>query len=292
MKKSYQRILILVSLWFLFLGILGNASLLLSESVRYSILFLTKFFPVSFLLFLLSRLLLEYGMLDFIQRLFPKNSTRFYVFLVSLFSGVPAGAKTIVSLWEKQSLGKEEGNALLYSSFFPNLLFLFGSVSQVVEKNICWKIFFAIFFSNLVLFFLYSKKGECSISSSSKPFYQALQTSIEDAIHTMILIYGISLFFFVIGFLGTHYFSMNSFLYVYWNGLFDLTNGVFSTTLISSLFWRSFTLLFFLSFGGISIHMQVGSILQNSPFSYFSFLKGRVLGLAFSMIFFLFFWFF
>ena len=293
MKKKSKSILILVTLLF-FLGFyLFHASYMIQCFLDYTHLFLQKLFPVSFTFFLLSSLLIQYGIIEAFSALFSINTSSFYVFLLSLLSGFPSGAKYTKELLEKEMIDLEEAKQILMFSHFPNPLFVLGSVSTLIGKEYSLKLLFSIILSNFILFcFSKKKRVKNSISfssSSSLSFSSALYHAILSSFQTILLIYGTSLFFYLLSVVVTTYFSFSPILFVFLNGVFDLTKGVFSTSILSNFLFRSLFILFFISFGGISIHMQVFSILSDTNLSYSPFLKGRILGtiLAF-LLFFLF----
>ena len=122
-------------------------------------------------------------------------------------------------------------------------------------------LYLALIFSNLILFLVFSKgKSYFSIKPSfQNSFSSSLQFSIQQSFSIIILVYGVSIYFYIISVLIRSLFPSNSLLYVLINGLFDLTNGVFSTIVVRNINIRSLLILIFISFGTISIHMQLMS---------------------------------
>ena len=97
------------------------------------------------------------------------------------------------------------------------------------------------------------------------------------------MVYGISLFFYLWFALITNIIPCSPIIYVLLAGLFDLTKGVFATVMISSDILKSILIIIFISFGGISIHMQVKSILSDNRL-YLEYIKGRFIGTFLSVI--------
>ena len=81
MKKKYQRIIILFILITLLIIYLQNSNLVINSILEYTELFFTKLFPVSFLFFVFSNLLIDYGLIELISKTFHCNGSIFYVFL-------------------------------------------------------------------------------------------------------------------------------------------------------------------------------------------------------------------
>ena len=283
MKKTYKTIILLVSLITLLVTFFINSKYIIKCFLEYNELFYTKLFPVSFIFFTFSTLLIEYKALDII----PININSIYIYLLSLISGFPSGAKYTKELLENNNITKEEASNLLLFSHFPNPLFVLGSINTILNRNICIKILFSIILSNFIIL-LFTKKYKKEKKKIIHPnnFSYILKKSIYQSIKTIILIYGTSIFFYLISSIITKYFSFNPYFYVFISGIFDLTKGVFSTTIINNSIIRSLFILLFISFGSISIHMQVKSILEDTSL-YKSFIKGRIIGTILASLIFL-----
>lgn len=283
MKKTYKTIFILVNLSILLILYLINSEYIIKCFLDYSKLFYTKLFPVSFIFFILSTLLIEYKVLDII----PININSIYIYLLSFISGFPSGSKYIKELLDNNYISKEEASNLILFSHFPNPLFILGSVNSIIDKSICFKLLISILLSNFIIL-LFTKKYNKKHSNINCPnnFSNILKTSIHKSIKTIILIYGTSIFFYLISSIITKYISCNPYLYILISGIFDLTKGVFSTTIINNIIIKSIFILVFISFGSISIHIQVKSILEDTLL-YKSFIKGRIIGTILTLIIFL-----
>ena len=290
MKKTLKSILILVTLIILLLIYTINSVELINNIIDYSILFLTKLFPVSFIFFIMSNLLINYGLLEIIYKYFHINSSKLYIFIISLISGFPSGAKYTSVLLNKNIINSYEANQIIKFSHFPNPLFVLGSVGTILDSKYTYIILLSLVLSNLIIFLCSSKyksKIELNNNYNIMDFSSILSNSIKDAFLTIVLIYGISLFFYLISSFITKYFYFNSYIYILINGMFDLTQGVFSTSLISDNLIRSLFIIVFISFGSISIHMQVRGIISNTSISYTSFVKGRIIGTILALVIFI-----
>ena len=282
MKKN-KLIFTLVSLIILLILYLINSEYIIKCFLDYSKLFYTKLFPVSFIFFTLSSLLIEYKILDII----PININSIYIFILSLISGFPSGSIYTKELLDNNYISIEEANSLLLFSHFPNPLFILGSISILLNKIICLKLLISIILSNLIIL-IFTKKYKKKHNTITFPnnFSKVLKNSIYKSIKTIILIYGTSIFFYLISSIITKYISFNPYFYILISGIFDLTKGVFSTTIINNILVRSLFILIFISFGSISIHIQIKSILEDTSL-YKSFLKGRIISTILSIIIFL-----
>lgn len=287
MKKTYKNILVLVTLIIVFILILINSTYIINNFLDYSKLFLTKLFPVSFIFFIFSYIFIEYGFVDIIMYYFNINICGLYVFILSLISGFPSGSKYTKDLLNKNLITEKEANKIILYSHFPNPLFVLGSVYLVLDDySISLKILISMILSNFIIFIFNidrsNKKKTYTVTKDS--FSTILSKAIYDSFKVIILIYGTSIFFYLISSIITKYIFLSNYQFVLLSGLFDLTKGVFSTSLINNTIIKAYFILFFISFGSISIHMQVCSILNNTSISYKRFLIGRIIGTILAII--------
>ncbi|MCI8568583.1 MAG: hypothetical protein HFJ11_01215 [Bacilli bacterium] len=292
MKKTYKSILILVTLITLLILYLINSNIIVNAIIDYSILFLTKLFPVSLLFFIFSTLLIDYGLIELIQYYLKINTSSLYVLLISAISGFPSGAKYTKELLEKNLIDENTANKIIMFSHFPNPLFILGSVYLVLkDKEICLKLLLAIIISNIIIY-IFSKDKKSTKNNIKKlkvpsNFSNVLSKAVTNAFNTLLLIYGTSLFFYLVATIITKYITLNTNCFIILNGFFDLTKGVFSTTLLNNLTLRAIYILIFISFGGLSIHMQVKSIITDTSIKYKYFFIGRIIGTILALIIFI-----
>lgn len=292
MKKTYKSILILVTLITLLILYLINSNVIVNAIIDYSILFLTKLFPVSLLFFIFSTLLIDYGLIELIQYYLKINTSSLYVLLISAISGFPSGAKYTKELLEKNLIDENTANKIIMFSHFPNPLFILGSVYLVLkDKEICLKLLLAIIISNIIIY-IFSKDKKSTKNNIKKlkvpsNFSNVLSKAVTNAFNTLLLIYGTSLFFYLVATIITKYITLNTNSFIILNGFFDLTKGVFSTTLLNNLTLRAIYILIFISFGGLSIHMQVKSIITDTSIKYKYFFIGRIIGTILALIIFI-----
>ena len=284
MNKTYKTILILVTLLALLFSYLFNSRYIIDCILDYSLLFITKLFPVSFLLFIFSSLLLDYGLIKYIEKILKINSTNIYLFVVSMLSGFPSGCKYTKDLLDKGYIDVDIANKYIMFSHFPNPLFILGSVNILLDDlYLSSIILLSIIISNFIIMLFVSKNNNYKyLYTISNNFSKSLSLAISNSFNIIICIYGVSLFFYLISCIITRIFVINGYLYIVICGIFDLTKGIFSTSIISNNVIRACFILLFSVFGSLSIHMQVSSILIDSKIKYSNFLKGRIIGLIIS----------
>ena len=250
-----------------------------------------KLFPASFIFFIISSLLIDYNFIEKISKLLHINGSIFYVVVMSMLSGFPSGSKYITDLLERELISTKIANYLIIFTHFPNPIFILGSVSSIFkDKMIPIFILISLIISNLLIgLFLYPKdKEKFKITKSESPNFSInLKKAIYSSIKTMILIYGTSIFFYLIITILNNYLNLSLYNYIFVNGLFDLTKGVFLTSLIKNDVLRAIYIIIFISFGGISINMQVKSIIADTNVKYKNFILGRFFQIILSMSIFL-----
>lgn len=290
MKKKYQSNLILIFLITCLTLYIVNSNIITVGIIDYTKLFLTKLFPTSFLLFTFSSLLINYKLIENLSYILKSSSAIFYITIMSMISGFPSGPKYTKELLEEGYIDKDTGEYLLKFTHFPNPLFILGPVNTILNENsIAIKLLLSLILSNLLISFLPHKKPPLYILPKNKPilFSKALNQAIYSSLKTIVLIYGTSLFFYLISLLITNYVNLTPITYIIINGIFDLTKGIFSTTLLSSTLLRALLIICFISFGSLSIHIQIKSILADTNLNYKTFLKGRLISTLASIIIFL-----
>lgn len=290
MIKNIKRLLLLVTFIILFIIYFINSNYIIDSIINYSILFLTKLFPSTFIFYLLSSIIIEYKLLDYCSKYLSLKNPSSYLLILSIITGFPSGAKYTKELLDLNYLKEKEANKGLMYSHFPNPIFVLGSITPLLNnKYLSLKIYLSILISNMIIYFFSKSKSHISkdITTDNKSFSFILKISIEKTFHTLLIIYGTSLFFSLIGSIITYYISLKPINYVIINSIFDLTKGIFSTSIINYTIIRAFIILIILSFGNISIHIQASSFLENSTLMYHSFLKGRIIGTFISLIIFI-----
>lgn len=286
MKKTYQRLTIIIFLLVLLTLYTVNSSLIIKSILEYTKLFITRLFPTNFIFFVLSTILIDQGLIELINNKLKLDGSVFYVTIMSILSGIPSGSKYTKDLLEKGIIEEKTANYLLSFTHFPNPMFVLSTVTTLINSKIALKILITLILSNLIIAFIFKpkKKEVYKVNSSiSNDFSSSLAKAILDAIKVIIIIYGTSVFFYLITVIINKYLTLTVFSHVILNGVFDLTKGLFSTILISNELLRSLLIIIFFAFGSLSIHIQIKSIISNTSLKYKKFILGRILQIMISI---------
>lgn len=313
MKKKIISMLIMLILLYVGFKILTNSDSIL-KSVNFSFkIWESNIFPSLFPFFVLSELLINYGFVELIaeilkpimNHLFKINSHSAFVFVMSMISGFPSNAKYTKELYQKGILTESEASKILTFSHFSNPLFILGTVSILFLKNMeagiivlsihyITNIFIGLLFRN----YEPSPKEKEKISlknailkmhqkrmQNKKSFGQILSTAIMNSINTLLLILGTVTVFLVITTIINHSLNINTYYQSILNGFVEMTQGLKYISLLQiPLKLKSTITVMILSFGGLSVHMQVISILSDTKIKYLPFFTARILHSALSGI--------
>lgn len=275
MKKRLILIILLLVLLLIFI----NSNYIISNIVSYTDTFINNLFFYTFIIYIISSLLIDYDLLDILN---PIS----FITIMSMISGFPSGAKYIKELYDKGYINDSTSNYLITYCHYPNPLFIIGSVSKLISIRYSIIMLFSIYMGSLITSRIFKEKNLYNIKTNNKKynFMNSLNNAINNSFKTIIIIYGTSIISLIIGLLITKYIHSTGILYSTIFGIFDLTKGIFSTVILQNKRIRTILILLFINFGSLSIHLQVNSIINNSPIKYKSFLKGRIINTFISLI--------
>ncbi|MBE6154012.1 MAG: hypothetical protein E7163_00335 [Firmicutes bacterium] len=263
------------------------------ESVN---LFFNKVFVSLFPMFIINDILIAFNFPYYFyiifnklfNKLFKTSGICAYVFIMSLISGTPSNAYILKNLVENNLISNEEANHYLYFTYFSNPLFLTLMLSMLFDTNAVIKIIIIHYVSNIIIGLLLRNKApkiiNKNITSNSNSFGSTLTKSINRTITTLLMILGTIVFYMLLSFIITKFININFFKVII-SGLLEITNGLnLLCTLNISLKIKEIIAISIISFGGLSIHTQIKSILENTNINYLPFLKGRLYQVLISII--------
>ncbi len=295
LKKDYSNIIILVLVFFL-LFILVYPSFVISEVQTALFVFITKYFPAVFPIYIITDLLIYYHFPEKIARFFDAlfqktfhcSGMGAFVLFLSMISGFPSGAKYTKELLEKGIISDNMANYLITFTHFSNPLFILGTCFLITKnKTLTILIFISHFLANFMIAFIVrpKRKEESFLPyySTNESFVSALSNSIFQTFRLMFLILGTSILFFVLSGVTIKIVPLHSYSYLI-TGLLEVTKGISHIPAGFSPFYQGIIILLFLSFGSLSIHMQVLSIIKDTNILYRHFLLGRVSQVGISIL--------
>jgi len=296
-KKTTNLIIVIFLLITVFYMITCSNNVI--ESVTFSIsIWKDNLFPTLFPFFIVSNLLLKYGFVELIgkiltlpmQKLFKLPGEAGFVLAASLFSGFPSGAKYTKDLVSENKLTKEEGARLLTFTHYSNPLFILGMVGTILlnNKTLSFLILISHIFGGLLTGYIinhkynYIKTNNKSkinkITEPTKTFGELLTKSIFDSLNTMFLLLGVVTIFLIINSFINKIITLPPILNTILSGTLEMTQGVkLASTLNIPEIIKIILITAFISFGGLSVHMQTISIIAEENIKYKTFLSARIL---------------
>lgn len=302
-------ICILFILTFLGFQILYDSSSVMMSVITGIELWKNNIVPSMFPFFMLSEFFIYFGFVEFISEIFKPIMNKFFkmrgicsfIFIMSIFSGCPGNAKYTSELLNSDDIDYKEATKILLFSQFSSPLFILGSVANVFlqNKEVGFYILFFHYIGNLfvgICFRNYNPRYEKSSSSLSRAFSKTIEkrrkneqsfgmfftSAVQKAMQTLLTILGVIITFLVLTTIIDHNINIPTLYQSLLNGCLEMTQGLKYISLLSIPLKLkvTFTVLL-LSFGGLSVHMQMFSILS-SKVRYFPFLTARILHAFFS----------
>lgn len=294
MKRKYQELLAVLIILFLYLGIFINPKLIIESGISSINIFKTKLFPSIFPFFVLASLLLELGIATKIsnklnpifKRLFHVEGNSSFIILVSIISGFPSGSKYIKDSLKEKIIDKNTANYLLTFTHFANPLFILGTCGIILNSiSLAYKILIIQIISNLILGIILRPKeiipSKKFNNYQTKSFLEALPKAINDAIKLLLFMLGSITFFMFFSKLLTSTLSLNPFFKTIITGILDMTSGISLVPSINtSNYIRGLIVLSFITFGSLSVHLQVINNIKEEDLNYKYFFFGRIIETA------------
>ena len=307
MKKILSNVLLLLIMILISVEVLIESADVL-ESVKFSFnIWENSIFPSLFI----GNILIDLGfpkllgtlLKDVMYKLFKINGTGAFIIILSILSGFPSSAKYTKELYLNGEINDKEATKLLTFTHFSNPLFILGtlSITFLNNKEIGMCILISHYIGNLFIGLIFrnyyiSKKDTTKVSlknaiismnssRTDKSFGQMLSNAITSSISTLLLILGTVTIFLVLTTLINNNLSVSPYYKSIINGIFEMTQGLkYLSMLKIPLYKQALISVFFISFGGLSVHMQVLSIISDTKIKYFPYFISRILHASISTI--------
>lgn len=297
MKKYSNQIISILTFIILILVLLNKE--LVSTSILSSLyIWYNTLVPSMFPMIVLSDILITYNSTNIIPKLITniisklfnisKNATT--IFFFSLISGFPTNAVIIKKAVDTNKISTNEGEHLLLFCNFANPLFILQTIGKFYLKNSTYAVIILIsnILSNIIIGTIFRKKNNPNTNYINYPDKNQslgiiLKDAISKAINSLFLVAGTITMFIILTTLLSHILNLNNILKLTIQSILELTMGLSylsNLTLDDTIKVVISTAI--LSFSGLSIHLQVYSILEN--IKYKNYLKGRILSTVLSSI--------
>ena len=267
MNKKYKNFIISLTALFFLSELFLNTEVIIKTFFNSIFLWFNNLFPTIFIFFILTDILNNYNFPYYVSKILgnitekifklPKSAS--YIIIMSLTAGFPGNSKLIKDNLDNNRINEFDATKLLTMTHFSNPLFIIYTVGINILHDIK--------------------------PINELPFMKLLKKSINNTFTIIFNVLGIIIFFSLITTILNHYLNLNIFSNTILNGLLEITNGLnLLSKLNISKIKMSTIATFFLSFGGISVHMQIMSILEKYRINYFIYLVARIIHASISSL--------
>jgi sporulation integral membrane protein YlbJ len=275
---------------FILIFIFGNFFVIDLKSIilESSNIWLYNLVPSMLPFYVISDLLINYGLIDILAFLFKKiinklfnvSENASFVIFFSMFTGFPSSAKYLKNLLDLNYISIEDANKIIRFTHFSNPLFIINVIGNTIigNKKIGFLILLSHYFSNFIIGFLYRKEQTQKITTkrvkNTKSFGSILTTSFINSFDSLLIVLGSLITFKILTSIIFHYFGFNFII----SSLLEITQGLFALKdLTLNIELKALIAVAMISFGGFCIHTQVYSILSETKISYKNYFFSRIL---------------
>lgn len=293
MKKTFKDLLIIVILlWFTFTVLLYKT--IVFDAVSYSLtIWFKNLLPSMFPFFVISSILIQYHITNYIPiylkktfcYLFGVSESVVTIFFLSIISGFPSNARITRMMYDEGEISLEEANRVLIFTHFSSPLFILSTVAVLFlhQKNYGYLILISHYLGNILLGIFTRPKNYyyhidyTRTNSKSQNFSKILIDSIRSSVDTILLIAGILTCFLVCSSIVIKILNVNDYLGTILKGILEITMGLKQLSLLKvNDVYKVVISTIFISFGGLSVHLQVISQLVDTKISYYYFFIFRI----------------
>ncbi len=289
--RKFKKIIIILLLLYILLQIIINYN-----NIHHIIYFSYKIFieniiPNLLPFLIISSLLINYGFVDIcykifnpiMNKLFRIDGNAAFVFIMSLLTGFPSNSKYTKDLLTNNKISLKNATKILTFTHFSNPLFVIGTVSNLIDFKTSLIILFSHYAGNIIigllfrnLFIDYSKNE--LIKTKEEPFGKALLKGVRNSIDTLLLIFGTMTFFLIITNIISSLFMLPPIIKFLLSRFLEFIQGITYAGLLSIEHKYKATLMgIFISFGGLSVHAQILSVISDTEIPYKPFFIARLI---------------
>ena len=310
--KTYKTTFVLsIALFIIIIFLIINPSKYINSAYNGILIWAKAVLPALFPFFFITRLLTELGGIKilanyfqgFMQKVFHINGIGAYVFLMSIMSGYPVGAKITSELYEKKLITNDEATRLVTFTSTSGPLFVIGTVGagMFLSAKMGFIILLSHFIGALLNGVLYRnyKYDAKQIQGKTKFTLDAisdniLEKSMISAINSILIVGGYIAFFFIlidiltdIGLITIISKSINVFFSLlgidsYFSnsivvGFIEMTRGCYElSTYFTDYTTATMVCTFIISFGGLSTMLQAMTFLQKCKIKLLFFFQQKI----------------
>ena len=210
-----------------------------------------------------------------------------------MVSGFPSNGRNTHNLYNKGKISKEEASYILMYTHFSSPVFILTTCSLIYLRSEKLGIILLLshYLSNIIIGILFRNINNPSLDNStikehkSQNFTINLIKSIRSSIDSLLLILGILTVFLIISSLIINIIHSNLYTSAIIRSILEMTLGLkYIASLNISMMHKVILFSAILSFGGLSVHMQVMAQIIEDKISCKYYLMGRIFQVLFSIV--------
>ena len=272
MKKRILFIILIIS----FIPLLYYYPLLPNIFRDTGYLFLTKVLPYLFVMMVMSEIFIklhlerdnELYITKIISKLFNTSKVGSLVYLFSLVSGIPSNVYFMNNLYENGLISKKEIKHILSFTCYFNPLFLYSVLYNIFNNYLAYILFFMPYIYGVFLGIIKRPKEKFKDLDGYLIDNGSFSQMMQRIMNTLLYVFGVILLFRVLFI----YLPNISFI----QGLLEVTQGLIMVSSYKSINIQYLISSLYISFLGISIHMQIKGIININNDTYKKFILSRV----------------
>ncbi len=292
MKNKIINLFIIILFIFLLIETITNKTLI-SNTINYSLnLWVKNIIPSMFPFFIISDILIQYHITNYIPNILKKtfskilkiNNNILTIITLSIISGFPNSARIINQMYTERTITKEEANNTLLFTHFSNPIFILSTVALFFLHNEKYGkiILISHYLGNIIIAIIINnnntnKTNYTKKTVKSQNFTKVLINSIKSTIDSLLTILGTITVFLILANILTNKLNLSPYTSSIIKGLLEITSGIYSLSqlTIPNIYKVTISTMF-ISFGGLSVHLQILSQLTNVKINYHKFLIARI----------------
>lgn len=205
--------------------------------------------------------------------------------LLCIISGAPSNAKYLKEYLERDLIDTINLQKLLNYLQYVNPIYILNCIGLLTLNS--KKLGLIILISNILSTFilkLYIGKIDIKNIKSNNKNKNIIIYSIKDTVNTILYIIGvITCFFIITSYLDVIFNINNNYKFIY--GILEITQGInYLNSSNINIYLKTIISSFFISFGGLSIHLQIFGIIDNKKIRYKPYLIYRIMHSTISIV--------
>ena len=289
MKKYLNNCIITILLIIIILMLINNQTVIKTVIFSFDI-WIKNVFPSLFPMFVITKILINYDFISILSKilnplmkLFKTNKNCSFILAASMISGFPSSAVYANELLDQKIINNKDASKILTYSHFSNPMFIMGTIPQLLNCNCGLIILTVHYLTNFIIALIFRNyqysntniEEICVNKVKKQNFTTSLKEAITSSIDTLLLILGTITITLILTNIITTILPIDE---VYIASILEMTQGLKYLSLTNIDINLKITLAtMIISFGGLSIFLQIKGVLAKHLINFKPFILARIL---------------